>query len=118
MYGNLNVVHLQGETINKETETSDKGYTNLYGKKGLQLMVSNHLRIRKQFGAGWFIFHLLMFTIDIPVFAFCSFTFNLFKGKNPFRDFKIITGFAKNVIKVWLLLPAMLLQKPHFYKMF
>lgn len=118
VYGNLNVVHLQGETINKETETSDKGYTNLYDKKGLQLMVSNHLRIRKQFGAGWFIFHLIMFTIDIPVFALCSFTFNLFKRKNAFRDIKKILGFSKNVVKTWLLVPAMLSKKPHFYKMF
>lgn len=116
VYGDLNVIHLQGETINKETETVDKGYSNLFDKKGLQLMVSNHLRIRKQFGKGWFFFHLIMFTIDIPVFALCSFFDHLFHGQNPFEDRQRIKGFTKNVYKVWRLVPKIISGKPHFYK--
>lgn len=117
IYGDLNVLHLQGETINKETETSDKGYSNLFDKKGLQLMVSNHLRIRKQFGNGWFFFHLIMFTIGIPVFAFGSFFDHLFHGRNPFADSHKIKGITKNVFTVWQLLPKIISGKPHFYKM-
>src|SRR4051794_11903384 len=60
VYGDLKIIHLQGETINSATNTSDKGYFNLYDKKGLQLMVSNHVRIRKQFGIAWFLIHLFM----------------------------------------------------------
>ncbi|WP_018614937.1 glycosyltransferase family 2 protein [Segetibacter koreensis] len=118
IYGDLHVTHIQGETINKETKTSDKGYSNLYDKKGLQLMVSNHLRIRKQFGAGWFLFHLFIFTIEIPIFTILSFFDNFFHGKYPFADSKKIKGFTKNVFKVWQLLPVIMMKKPHFYKMF
>jgi GT2 family glycosyltransferase len=118
VYGDLNVIHLQGETINKETNTSDKGYVNLYNKKGLQLIVSNLLRIRKQFGSGWFLFHLFMFTIDIPIFAFCSFFNHLFHGANPFSDRTKIKGLTANVYKVWKLSPKIISGHPYFYKMF
>jgi hypothetical protein len=118
IYGDLKVLNLQGETINKATETSDTGYTNLYDKKGLQLMVSNHVRIRKQYGVAWLLFHLLMHTAAIPVFAFCSFFNHLFRAKNPFADFGRIAGLTKNVLKLWLLMPAIIKNKPYFYKMF
>lgn len=117
VYGDLNVLHLQGESINKETKTTDKGYTNLFDKKGLQLMVSNSLRVRKQFGVWWFIFHTCMFTIEIPVFAFCSFFDHLFHGKNPLAELRKIKGFTKNVYTLWLLLPKIISGKPYFYKM-
>jgi GT2 family glycosyltransferase len=118
IYGDLYVLHIQGETINKATATTDKGYTNLYDQKGLQLMVSNHLRIRKQYGVLWLLFHLMIHTLDIPVFAFCSFFDLLFHGKNPFADSKRIKGLTLNVIEVWLLLPKIISNKPYFYKMF
>ena len=118
IYGDINVIHLQGESINKETKTTDKGYTNLFDNKGLQLMVSNSLRVRKQFGAGWFFVHLFMFTIEIPVFAFGSFLDHIFHRKNPFAERKKIKGFTKNVLKIWQTAPKVISGKPHFYKMF
>lgn len=118
VYGDLKVIHLEGATINQQTRALNKGYNTLFDKKGLQLMVSSHLRIRKQFGVTWFIFHLSMFTLDIPIYAFCSFWDHLFHGANPFSDREKIIGFAKNVYKLWLLLPAIIKGKPHFYKMF
>ena len=118
IYGDLHVIHIQGETINKETQTIDKGYSNLYDNKGLQLMVSNHLRIKKQFGSGWLLFHLIISTIEIPIYAAGSFFDNLFHSRNPFNDRKKVKGFTKNVFNVWQLLPKILSGKPHFYKMF
>lgn len=118
IYGDINVIHLQGESINKETETTDKGYTNLFDKKGLQLMVSNSLRVRKQFGAAWFVFHAIMFTVEIPIFVFCSFFDHLFHGRNPFTDHKKIKGFSLNVYKTWQLAPKIISGRQHFYKMF
>jgi GT2 family glycosyltransferase len=118
IYGDLNVFHLQGETINKATKTSDKGYTNLYDKKGLQLMVSNHVRIRKQFGVTWFLFHLIVHTVEIPIFACFSFFDHLLHGRNPFADFGKVKGFTKNVKEVWRLSVVIIKGKPHFYKMF
>lgn len=116
VYGDLITTHLQGESINKATGTSDKGYFNLFDKKGLQLMVSQHVRIRKQFGIAWFLFHLCMHTIEVPVFLICSFLDNLFHARNPFSDFEKIKGFTINVLRLWRLTTTIIAKKPHFYK--
>jgi GT2 family glycosyltransferase len=117
VYGDLKTIHLQGETVNSAMNTSDKGYFNLYDKKGLQLMVSNHLRIRKQFGIGWFLFHLFMHTVEIPIFSLCSIIDNLIHGKNPFANFPRVEGFTNNVMKLWALSPKIISNNPYFYKM-
>ena len=118
VYGDLHTIHLQGETINSSTQTSDKGYFNLYDKKGLQLMVSNHLRIRKQFGVTWFLFHLFLHTLEVPVFFFCGIIDNLFHLLNPFKHLKKVAGFMLNVLRLWKLAPKIISNKPYFYKMF
>ena len=73
IFGELSIIHLEGATINKSQQVQEKGYYNLYDKKGLQLMVSNHLRVRKQYGVGWFLFLLLNYTWGVLVFAVASF---------------------------------------------
>lgn len=117
VFGDLLTIHLQGESINKATNTKDKGYAGLFDRKGLQLMVSQHLRIRKQFGKSWFLFHLFMHSIEIPLFFLCSFFNNLFHLRNPFLDWKNVKSFAGNVFKLWKLAPNILRNQPHFYKM-
>jgi hypothetical protein len=117
VYGDLHTIHIQGEAINKSTQSIDKGYQNLFDKKGLQLMVSNHLRIRKQFGVAWFLFHLFMHSVEIPVFFFCSILDDLVHFKNPFRQIKSVIGFSGNVLKLWGLMPKIVSGKPYFYKM-
>ena len=116
IYGNIHIIHLIGETINKASGTKYTGYENLYDKKGLQLMLSNHVRIRKQYGLFWLMFQLLNFTFAIPVFLFCSMVDNLFHLNNPFKDWNRISGLFINVIKLWKLLPTIIANKPHFYK--
>lgn len=118
VYGNLSTIHLQGETVNKVMNTTNKGYMDLTGKKGLQLMVSQHLRIRKQFGKGWFLFHLFMYTIEIPVLFIFSFLANLFRLKNPFEDWNMAISYSRNVAKIWALSGKILGGHPYFYKMF
>jgi hypothetical protein len=117
IYGDLRIIHIQGETIQTVAQSADKGYMNLSDRKGLQLMVSNHLRIRKQFGAGWFFFQLLNFSFEIPVYLVCSIIDNLIHARNPLKDWAAIKGFAGNVITVWRLVPRILSQRPYFYKM-
>jgi GT2 family glycosyltransferase len=68
IYGNLHAIHLQGETANQAFDSSGKGYYNLHDRKGRQILVSNFLRIRKQFGRGWFLFHVLCYFAEIPFF--------------------------------------------------
>ena len=117
IFGDLHIIHLEGATINKSQNLKEKGYYNLYDKKGLQLMVSNHLRVRKQYGVGWFLILLLNYTWGLFVYFICSFFHRLFMFKNPAREWKKAAAFGKNVLKLWKLAPTIISNKPHFYKM-
>ena len=116
VFGDINVIHLQGETINKATKSADKGYFNLYDRKGLQIMLSNLVRICKEFGVGWFLFILLVYTATIPVFLIVGFVHNLFTAKRLSHFFSQWIGFTKNVFFVWKWSGTIISNKPHFYK--
>jgi GT2 family glycosyltransferase len=118
IYGDLHIIHLEGATINKSQQLEEKGYYNLYDKKGLQLMVSNHLRVRKQYGVGWFLILLLNYTWGLLVFFIFSFLNGLVSLKNPFNEWGKAFAFAKNLFSLWRLSPVIIQNKPHFYKMF
>ncbi|MFT3980326.1 MAG: glycosyltransferase family 2 protein [Ferruginibacter sp.] len=118
VYGDTHTIHLQGETINSATNSQDKGYYNLYDKKGLQLLVSGMVQIRKQYGKGWFLFHLLVLILEIPFFLICSFFYHLFTFQNPLEEWTKWAGYTKNVCRLIGLSPVILSGKKHFYKMF
>lgn len=116
IFGQYKVVHLQGETANQTFGSSGKGYYNLYDRKGLQIMLSNFVRIRKQFGVFWFLVQLLMYSITVPVFFGVSIIDNLFHLRNPFLDFTRAFYFSKNVGRIWLFASRIIINKPFFYK--
>lgn len=118
LYGDIEIVHFIGSSIQHATASADNSYTNLSDKKGLQLMVSNHLRIRKQYGVFWYLFQLLNFTWAIVYAFLMSFILHLAHGKNPFTDFNKLMGFTKNVSKLWGYSYPMIIRKPYFYKCF
>lgn len=117
IYGGITMIHLLGEVIKTAADKQDKTYENLFDKKGLQYIVSNHVRIRKQYGVGWYFFQLLNYTLGVPVFLVGSFFDNLFHGKNPFGALPKVVGLAQNVAMVWRLTPTIIRNKSHFYKM-
>ena len=96
--------------------SNDKSYTNLFDKKGLQLILSNHLRIRKQYGIFWFLVQLINYSIAVPVYFIVSFVMQLLKFKDPFSEFKNAFKLAKNVTVIWSNSIAIIRNKPHFYK--
>jgi hypothetical protein len=110
------VIHLQGESANEAFGSSGKGYYNLYDRKGLQVMLSNFVRIRKQFGVGWFLVQLAFYTFTIPLFFIAGFIANAFRFRNPFTDFKMAARFTGNVARIWRFTPIILSNKPYFYK--
>lgn len=118
IFGDLHIIHLEGGIINEVANAKEKGYYNLYDKKGLQLMVSNHLRVRKQYGVFWFLFLLLNYTWGLFVFWIASTLHRLFTLRNPFGEWKRVGAFAKNMVKLWSLTPKIISGKPYFYKMF
>ena len=114
IYGDIKIVHLQGEISNEIFGSSGKGYFNLFDKKGLQIMLSNLVRIRKEFGIGWFLFILLVYVLEIPIF-FIGVVLSIifFSKKYSFQQLKNYTVNMFNVIK---LTPTILRNRPHFYK--
>jgi GT2 family glycosyltransferase len=116
IYGDNKVIHLQGETANETFNSQGKGYYNLYDRKGLQIMLSNFVRIRKEFGVLWFLFNLSVYTFTVPVFFIAGFLHHLFASFKPFRHFEKAIKFCKNVFYVWRLAPTIIGNKPHFYK--
>jgi GT2 family glycosyltransferase len=115
IYGQYKVVHLQGETSNAAFTSSARGYSNLYDKKGLQIMLSNFVRIRKQYGPLWVFFQLLVYTINILFFFIVLFFKSvLFKIKKD--DFSRFTKYSANVMMVWTYVLKIVSGRPFFYK--
>ena len=116
IYGEYHIIHLQAGSAMPTFQSTDKAYKNIFDKKGLQIMVSTFVRMRKEFGAGWFVFILLLFFLEIPFFfigVLLSFLFRL-KNRYTFNEF---FGYVKNVMKTIGLSNRILLNKPYFYKM-
>jgi hypothetical protein len=114
IYGDINVIHLQGETSNETFGSSGKGYMNLFDRKGLQIMLSNLVRIRKEFGVGWFAFILSVYTFEIPIFFIGVLISKIFfLNKYSFTAAK---NYTSNVFKIINLSPTIINSRPHFYK--
>jgi GT2 family glycosyltransferase len=116
IYGQYKVIHLQGATANESFGSSGKGYYNLYDRKGLQIMLSNFVRIRKQLGVGWFLFHLMMYAVSVPIFFLGSFIESLVRVHNPFNKFYQASKLAMNVAILWSYAPRIIMNRPYFYK--
>ncbi|HLI94275.1 MAG TPA: glycosyltransferase family 2 protein [Puia sp.] len=114
LYGDLQVIHFQGSTAVQLYGQAAKGYVNLYDRKGLQLMLSNFVRIRKQFGVGWFLFQLFWYLLDIPVF-FGGLVVSRIGGKRMAS----VGDFGRYCRNVWYIVRKtgiIIRNKPHFYK--
>jgi GT2 family glycosyltransferase len=101
IFGREHIIHLQGETIQQ------KGYKGLFTRKDFQLMLSNHLRVRKQFGPGWFLLLLMNYSLGAVLYLLAS----------PFHGhWRDAFGFFGNVRRLWGYTPRILRGAPHFYK--
>jgi GT2 family glycosyltransferase len=116
IFGEVKIIHLQGAVTTSTFNSSDKAYANLFDKKGLQIMLSNMVRIRKQFGAGWFLLMLAFYVFEIPVFLIGSILSKMFfinRSKYRFSQFK---GYSANVIFIIKMALKIISNKPYFYK--
>jgi GT2 family glycosyltransferase len=109
VFGELHIIHLQGTSANEAFGSEGKGYYNLYDRKGLQIMLSNFVRIRKQHGVFWFLVQVLFYVADIPVF----FIGRLFSRRYSWAQLR---GFCKNTGSILRLSPTILRNKPYLYK--
>jgi GT2 family glycosyltransferase len=116
IYGQYHVIHLQGASANETFSSSGKGYYNLYDRKGLQIMLSNFVRIRKQFGVGWFLVQLLFYILEIPVFFFGVLVSRLSGRANQGYSFVQFRKYCKNLGQVLARSWIIIRNKPYFYK--
>jgi hypothetical protein len=116
IFGSVRVVHLQGEISSKTFNSSGKGYSNLFDRKGLQIMLSNLVRIRKQYGVGWFLFDLFFYILEIPFFFIGILLNKIFAPKKMKYFFPQFNGYCGNVFTIISLSPIIIRNKPHFYK--
>jgi GT2 family glycosyltransferase len=116
IYGQLHVVHLQGASANETFGSEGKGYYNLYDRKGMQIMLSNFVRIRKQFGRGWFLVQLVFYLLEIPVFLLGVLLYRLVRGRRSRYTFYQFRLYCKNFITVLGKTMIILRNKPYFYK--
>ena len=116
LFGNIHILHLQGETANQVFGSAGKGYYNLFNRKGLQIMVSNFVRIRKQYGIFWFLLNLMVYTIEIPVFLIGILLSKLLFGRKAKYSFSQLIQFTGNLVTIWGLIFTIIRNRPHFYK--
>jgi GT2 family glycosyltransferase len=115
IYGDLHIIHLQGETANETFGSSGKGYYNLFDKKGRQILLSNFVRIRKQYGVLWFLFHLLIYVIEIPFFL-CIVLIQTIIGTKVRYNGTHFFGYVRNLFFLLSQALTIIKNKPHFYK--
>ncbi len=116
IFGQFTIIHLQGEVSNDAFNSTGKGYYNLFDKRGLQIILSNLVRIRKQFGVAWFLFILGVYTVTIVIFPTVGFAHQLLAPKKKLNIYSHWIGFTKNVGFVWQKLGIILKNEPYFYK--
>jgi GT2 family glycosyltransferase len=114
IFGDLHVIHLQGETSNEVYGSSGKGYKNLFDKKGLQVMLSNLVRIRKQFGVGWFLFIISIYILEIPVF-FIGWLLSVIFNRKKYL-YTQVKNYTANILQIIKLTPKIIRNRPFFYK--
>lgn len=116
IYGDLQTIHLIGQSIQEASGSSDNSYTNLSDKKGFQLMVSNNLRIRKQYGVCWLFFQLINYAWAVPFSMIVGLIDYALRGKSIKNGFTKWNGFSANVVRLWGLVPKLLKPENHFFK--
>ena len=106
LYGNLSVVHLEGVNISNASGSVVNDYNHVFDKKGLQLMVSNHLLVRKVYGLHWCVFHYLNYMWGAIICLIA----------NPFNQKKNALRFMANCLSLTTWMPAILLNIKKLYK--
>ncbi len=117
LFGEPKVIHIGGGTSSDYyTTTENENSKNLWNKKGRQIMVSNMLRIRKQFGIGWFLIISTTYILEIPIFFFGILLNKFFTKDYTLYSWQNLNDYAKNISILLKYFFKMLLNNPYFYK--
>ena len=111
------VIHIGGGTSSDYyTTTENENSKNLWNKKGRQIIVSNMLRIRKQFGIIWFLIIAGTYFFEIPIFFFGLLIHSIVTGGKAPYSFKNWIDYVKNMCVLLRYFFKIFFNKPYFYK--
>lgn len=83
--------------------------------KARQIMLSHLVRVRKEFGAGWFLVIQFFYILGVPVFFGGWLIEKNFRSK-PRYLWKHVAGYSNNVLSVLKYFFRILMNQPFFYK--
>jgi GT2 family glycosyltransferase len=119
LFSEPKVIHLGGGASGDYYATSEnENSKNLWNKKGRQIMVSQMVRIRKQFGLLWFFILFAFFIIEIPLFALCLLVekiAGLGKSRYHWAD---VRGYIQNMNVLMQFFFKIVRNRPFFYKVY
>lgn len=91
----LSIIHLVGQTIDNQMNAEKDNYFPYWQQKGLQQMISDLLRTRKQYSVLMMLIHILIYFLEIPVFFF-GVLFSKIIGKSTGFTFSQVGKYARN----------------------
>jgi GT2 family glycosyltransferase len=113
------VIHLGGGVSSNYYATAEnENHQNLWNKKGRQIIISQLLRIRKQYGILWFLFLCICFLVEIPVFAIGLIIEKIVKMGRSRYSWSDVKGYIKNVAVLFRYFFRIIMNKPFFYKVY
>ena len=109
VYTDLKVIHLEGGTTKNTTAGNEQNYYEYWTIKGRQLMLSNLLRIRKQYSIMPMFLVYIFYVLEIPILLLSA----IFSAK---YNFKQVGTYFQNIMQVTKFIPKIISNKPYFYK--
>ena len=117
LFASPRVIHIGGGTSSEFYETAEnENGKNLWNQKGRQIIISTMLRIRKQFGTGWYLLISGMYIVEVPLFYVCLLADKLMNGRRSRYRWKDTREYAGNIGVLLRYFFKILLNKPYFYK--
>lgn len=117
LFATPTVTHIGGGTSSDYYNTNEtENGKNLWNKKGRQIIISNMLRIRKQFGVGWFLLISSIYFIEIPIFAMCILVHKIIRPKKCPYNWQNVQDYTSNMAVLFTYLLLIVQNKKHFYK--
>lgn len=111
------VIHIGGGTSSTFYQASEwNNGKNLWNRRGRQIIISNQLRILKEFGLFWFLVLTGCYVIDIPIFFFGIIIEKTVKTGKSVYSWRNFSEYTRNIGVLLRYFPKMLLRKPYFYK--
>ncbi|MDO9375079.1 MAG: glycosyltransferase family 2 protein [Ferruginibacter sp.] len=117
LFAEPQVRHIGGGTSGDYYETAEnENGKNLWNKKGRQIIVSTMVRIRKQFGIGWYLVIIGTYLLEVPIFYTCLIFDKILNGNKTKYSWQNAVNYAVNMGVLLRYFVKILVNKPYFYK--